>query len=497
MSRAAPRAAWRRALPRGLGARIVAAFLLVAVLSALTTAAVTYRQARAAILDRAQDSAVTDLRARVEALAPDLPAAPDEADLRALAAQLDQGAGAPRWRSAVTHHDGAPVTGDGAPPVLPEELRERAPTATTALTQRFRHGEEMWLALALPVASPSADGERPTGVVVHASFSLADQEADIATLVPAARAGAVPAVLLAAVAALFAARRVLRPVRRLRTAAERMAGGDLDTRIEATGDDELADLGRTFDTMAGALRSETRTLRAMEAKASRFAADVSHELRTPLAAMTAVTEVLDEDATSDALDPETAEAVSLVADETRKLARMVEDLMEISRFDAGAAQLDLDTCDIGGLVVRTLAARHWHHLVRVDVDDATTARLDARRFDVVLANLVGNALRHGGPHPAVEVRARTDADRLTVTVTDDGPGIAPETLPHVFDRFAKGDAARPRSEGSGLGLSIAVENAHLHGGTLTAANRPGGGAAFTLTLPRTPAPGAPPERPPR
>lgn len=149
----------------------------------------------------------------------------------------------------------------------------------------------------------------------------------------AAQRGALPVLVLTVIPALLAARGVLRPVRGLRQAAGRIAEGKLDTRLEVKGADELADLSQTFNDMAARLEESMAELRRLESNARRFAADVSHELRTPLAAMSAVTDVLDEDA--DSLDPDTASAVRLISQETGKLARMVEDLMEVSRFDAG------------------------------------------------------------------------------------------------------------------------------------------------------------------
>ncbi|WP_374205658.1 ATP-binding protein [Streptomyces sioyaensis] len=475
----------RRLIPRGLRTRLVVGFLLVAALSALTTAAITYHQARTAILARAQDSAVHDLRDQVDSLAPDLPARPTDADLRDLTLQLDRAGGARNWRTAAAYRSGPLVATTTPAPAVPKELRSAAGTARDAVVQRFHRGGDPQLAVALPVASADRP-TRPSGLVVYATFSLASEQRDVSSLVAAARAGALPVVLASLVPALLAARRVLRPVRQLRSATESMAAGALDTRIDVTGDDELADLGRTFNTMAATLQADATTLRRMEAGARRFAADVSHEMRTPLAAMTAVTGVLDEDAASGRLDPETSEALTLVADETRNLARMVEDLMEISRFDAGAAVLDLDEIDVGELVRKTLALRHWQDRVEVAVPDGLRARLDPRRIDVVLANLLGNALRHGGTSGPVRLRARAGADALVLTVADGGAGIPDDVLPHVFDRFTKGDAARTRSEGSGLGLAIAAENARLHGGTLTAANAPDRGAVFTLTLPWDP-----------
>ncbi|MFD0891430.1 sensor histidine kinase, partial [Streptosporangium algeriense] len=150
----------------------------------------------------------------------------------------------------------------------------------------------------------------------------------------------------------------------------------------------------------------------------------------------------DAGAADDRLAPLTAEALHLVSDETRKLTRLVEDLIEVSRFDAGAAVLNLDEVDLGELITKTLALRHWQDQVRTEVPAGLRARLDPRRVDVILANLVGNALRHGGPTVSVLVQARIEADRIAVTVSDDGPGIPADLLPHVFDRFTKGDAAR-------------------------------------------------------
>ncbi|QFY10759.1 HAMP domain-containing protein [Nonomuraea phyllanthi] len=472
----------RPRLARGLRAQLVLVFLLVSVISALTAATVTFRQGRTAIVERAQADALQELRAHLTSRAPDLPADPGEADLRTLALQLDR-AGTRGWRTALSYRDGPLVTAGAQAPPLPGRLRAQAASATTALAQRFHHDRTPWLAVALPVTS-AARPDGPAPLVVYASFSLASQEQDVGTLAAAARAGALPVALASIIPALLAARRLLRPVRRLRSAAERMAAGGLDTRVTVTGDDELADLGRTFNAMAAQVQADAATLRDMEARARRFAADVSHELRTPLAAMTAVTDVLDADAASGRLAPLTAEALRLVSGETRKLTHLVEDLIEVSRFDAGAAVLTLDEVDVGELVVKTLALRHWSGRVRTDLPPGLRARLDPRRVDVILANLVGNALRHGGT--AVLVRVRAGDDRIAITVSDDGPGIPAGLLPHVFDRFTKADAARTRTEGSGLGLAIALENARLHGGTLTAANAPDGGAVLTLTLPRDP-----------
>jgi len=292
--------------------------------------------------------------------------------------------------------------------------------------------------------------------------------------------------LLALIAgvAVAASRRVLLPVRRLAQAAERMSDGDLSVRIEPQGRDELARLVTSFNEMAAALEGKMGELQRMEAQARQFASDVSHELRTPLTAMTAVTDVLgeNEDLTGDA-----AAAGRLVRQEVLHLNRLVEDLIEISRFDAGTAQLMTEDTDVAAAVSGCLRARGWTN-VGTDIPAGLTVRLDRRRFDVIVANLVGNALCHG--RPPVEVTASIQPNglsgsQLAVEVRDHGPGLPAATITHVFDRFYKADTARARSEGSGLGLAIAWENARLHGGHIEAHNHPGGGAVFTVGLPLT------------
>jgi two-component system sensor histidine kinase MtrB len=283
--------------------------------------------------------------------------------------------------------------------------------------------------------------------------------------------------------AIAGSRRVLLPVRQLARAARRMSGGDLSVRIQPRGRDELAQLTGTFNEMAASLEDKIGELRQMEARARQFAGDVSHELRTPLTAMTAVADILHE---HPGLTGDAAAAARLVRQEILHLNRLVEDLIEISRFDARTAQLVADDTDVAAAVTGCLRARGWTD-VHTDVPAGLTARLDRRRFDVIIANLVGNALRHGGPPVIVTARAEPHwrgSGQLAVEVRDHGPGLPPAAIAHVFDRFYKADTARARSEGSGLGLAIASENARLHGGHIEVGNHPDGGAVFTVTLPR-------------
>jgi two-component system, OmpR family, sensor histidine kinase MtrB len=284
-----------------------------------------------------------------------------------------------------------------------------------------------------------------------------------------------------ATAAFAASRRVLLPVRRLAHAAIRMSGGDLSVRIQPQGRDELAQLVTSFNQMASALEGKVGELELMEARARQFAGDVSHELRTPLTAMTAVTDILHD---HPGLTGDAATAARLVRQEVLHLNRLVEDLIEISRFDAGTAQLVTDDTDVATAIGRCLHARNWDG-VSADVPAGLTVRLDRRRFDVIVANLVGNALRHGALPVTVTAGLQDGGTILIVHVRDHGDGLPPGAIPHLFDRFYKADTARARSEGSGLGLAIAWENARLHGGRIDAASHPGGGAIFTVSLPVT------------
>lgn len=469
----------------GLRTRLLLAFLLVAGVSAGTTSALTYREARTALLQTAQDTAVTSFRDQVQQTAFELPVQAEgmEEVLRDIARK-----GKPHpW--VVFAEYGSIRASSGENPVstvITPELRRAARADPHGSFERVVKDGVPYLTIAMPmVFKASPNSVLPSGLVLYAVMRMTDEQVNVDALLMAARDGALPGLAVALIPGLIAARSVLRPVRKLREASRSMGSGRLDTRIPVRGSDELADLARTFNETAGQLECSVRELREAEERARRFASDVSHELRTPLAAMLAVTGVLDEDA--DGLDADTARAVRLVSSETGKLAVLVEDLMEISRFDARAAELNADEVDVAEAIRNTLRHRHWtDDRVRVELPGGIRARLDPRRFDVVIANLVGNALRHGGTPVTVRLRTEERAPGTAVLITevaDSGPGIVPESLPRIFDRFYKADAARTRSEGSGLGLAITLENVRLHGGTIHAGNRPEGGAVFTVEIP--------------
>lgn len=466
----------------GLRTRLIAAFLLVAAISAATTASLTYREARSAILQQAQDTAVAQFRDRAGAQDVRLPL--DETRLRQMCQTLAR-EGKPHTWIVFAEYADLRVSSSDQPTsnVITAELRSAVRAHPHASFQRVVKDGEPWLTIGMPVMFDRGGGGLRTGLVLYAVMPLHPEEANVSAMVTAARDGALPALLIALIPALLAARSVLRPVRDLRRAAAGIGRGELDTRIEVKGSDELAELAWTFNESSTKLQQSVEELQRAEARARRFASDVSHELRTPLAGMLAVTEVLDEDAAH--LSADTAAAVRLISAETGKLATLVEDLMEISRFDAKAAGLHLDEVDVAETIRKTLQARRWEGKVVAELPDGVRAVLDPPRFDVIVANLVGNALRHGAQPVRVRLRTeRRDGEPLLVTeVEDSGPGIDPAVLPHIFDRFYKADEARTRSAGSGLGLAITWENVRLHGGTVRGANGSTGGALFTVEIP--------------
>ncbi|AXB45781.1 sensor histidine kinase [Amycolatopsis albispora] len=462
----------------GLRPRLLAAFALATVLGAAAASGASYVSARNTMLATAQDDFMNEVKQRVADTLPQLSVPPGQADLDTLASRVD-GATVVTYQGSTSANRGMPIT------AVPAQLRSAVGGSERIQFQRVDSSGTPMFYVGVPVLGPDATGVTgPTGIEVYSSISLADEQNAIEDLARWAWLTVALVLPLAAGLALLAARGVLRPVRQLNLAARRLAEGKLDTRLRVRGSDELAELVATFNETAVALDRTVGELREMEAAARRFVADVSHELRTPLTAMSAVTGVLDEDAGQ--LPPDTAVAARLVSAETRKLARLVQDLIEISRFDTNRADLQLDQWDLATAITDSMAARGWREgseLV-LDLPEGVSAVVDRRRLDVIVANLVGNALRHGGP--PVEVTLRGTDTMVSVEVTDRGPGIDPAVLPHVFERFYKADSARARSDGSGLGLAIALENARMHGGDLQAENRAGGGARFTLRLPRFP-----------
>ncbi|MCX4983029.1 HAMP domain-containing sensor histidine kinase [Streptomyces sp. NBC_00572] len=471
--------------------RLVVVFALVALTAAVSASGIAYWLNREAVLTRTQDGALNDFRQEMQNRAATLPLRPTQEDLSRTAELMATGSANYQVLLLGERAAGKPIVGASDPDDftladVPRSLMvavdterpvtEANPYPYHLFWQRTERNGTPYL-----VGGTRIDGGGPAGYMFK---SLAAEKADLNSLAWSLGIATALAVAGSVLLAQVAATTVLRPVHRLGEAAKQLGEGKLDTRLRVTGADELADLTRTFNSAAESLQKKVADMSAREESSRRFVADMSHELRTPLTALTAVTEVLEDE--QDSLDPMIAPAVALVVSETHRLNNLVENLMEVTRFDAGTARLVLDEVDIADQITACIDARAWLDAVDLDAERGIVAPLDPRRLDVILANLIGNALKHGGS--PVRVSVRTEGDELVIAVRDHGPGIPEEVLPHVFDRFYKASASRPRSDGSGLGLSIAMENALIHGGSITAANSTGedgvvDGAVFVLRLP--------------
>ncbi|WP_308346376.1 MtrAB system histidine kinase MtrB, partial [Streptomyces sp. ISL-66] len=320
-------------------------------------------------------------------------------------------------------------------------------------------------------------------------FPLTQEEESLNLVkVTIATAGLFVVVLLGAIAWLVV-RQVVTPVRMAAGIAERLSAGRLQERMKVTGEDDIARLGEAFNKMAQTLQNKIQQLEDLSRLQRRFVSDVSHELRTPLTTVRMAADVI-HDARAD-FDPVTARSAELLAGQLDRFESLLADLLEISRFDAGAAALEAEPIDLRDVVRQVIdaaepLAEHKSTRIRVLGDtQPVIAEADARRVERVLRNLVVNAVEHGEGRDVV-VRLASAGGAVAVAVRDYGVGLKPGEATRVFNRFWRADPARARTTGgTGLGLSIAVEDARLHGGWLQAWGEPGGGSQFRLTLPRT------------
>ncbi len=298
------------------------------------------------------------------------------------------------------------------------------------------------------------------------------------------------ALLLVLVAGLtwLVTRQVVTPIRMARRVAERLAAGQLQQRLRVSGEDDLARLATSFNQMATSLQRQIRQLEELSRVQRRFVSDVSHELRTPLTTVRMAGDVLHD--AREEFDPTTARAAELLQTELDRFETLLVDLLEISRFDAGAAVLDtedVNLVDVAHRVADTtkaLADQRGTRLVVKAPQHPCLAEADVRRVERIVRNLVTNAIDHAETGDIV-IHVAADDHAAAIAVRDYGVGLASGESAMVFNRFWRADPARARTTGgTGLGLSISLEDTHLHGGWLQAWGRPGEGAQFRLTLPR-------------
>jgi two-component system sensor histidine kinase MtrB len=324
---------------------------------------------------------------------------------------------------------------------------------------------------------------------LYSVFPMQREQATLNLITRTFAIGGVALVLLVGAVSWVVTRQVVSPVRRAAFVAERLASGRLNERMGVRGEDDLARLAKSFNEMADSLQAQIRQLEGLSRLQQRFVSDVSHELRTPLTTIRMAVDLI-YDSRAD-FDPTVARSAELLHNELDRFEELLADLLEISRFDAGAAALELDATDLRDIVARAVRsaepiAQRWGSVMTVTEHGATDAEVDGRRVERILRNLVVNAVEHGEGRP-VEIALAGDDTAVAVTVRDHGVGLRPGEAALVFNRFWRADPARARTTGgTGLGLAISLEDARLHDGWLQAWGEPGAGSCFRLTLPRRP-----------
>jgi two-component system, OmpR family, sensor histidine kinase MtrB len=373
--------------------------------------------------------------------------------------------------------------------VIPLELRQRVVGTGRQEAQFVRvrrtgsEPSEPGIAVGAPVTLPGAGDYE-----LYFVFTLDREQQTIALVRRSLVGGGLALVLLLGAISWVVTRQVVSPVRQAALVAQRLSSGRLHDRMVVRGEDDLARLAASFNTMAQNLQRQIGQLENLSRVQQRFVSDVSHELRTPLTTIRMAAEVLHE--TRGDLDPAAARSAELLVTQLDRFEALLDDLLEISRIDAGGELLDLEPADLRDVAARVvdsalpLAAASGSVLELVSSAEPCVAEVDVRRVERVLRNLVVNALEHGNGLP-IEIRTGADEHAVAVSVRDHGVGLKPGESALVFNRFWRGDPSRARTlGGTGLGLAIATEDARLHGGWLQAWGEPGRGSCFRLTLPR-------------
>ncbi|NTY60203.1 MtrAB system histidine kinase MtrB [Mycolicibacterium sphagni] len=386
------------------------------------------------------------------------------------------------------------VPGDGpraataAGPVdqIPKSLRDFVKAGQVSYQYSTVHTES-FAGPALLIGTPTPS--HVPNLELYLIFPLNSEENTI-TLVRGTMAtgGLVLLVLLAGIA-LLVSRQVVLPVRSASRIAERFAEGHLSERMPVRGEDDMARLAVSFNDMAESLQRQITNLEEFGNLQRRFTSDVSHELRTPLTTVRMAADLIHDH--SEELDPALRRSTELMVNELDRFETLLNDLLEISRHDAGVAELSVEAVDLRSTVnsalgnVGHLADEAGIELMVNLPDHEVIAEVDARRVERILRNLIANAIDHA-EHKPVRIRMAADEDTVAVTVRDYGVGLRPGEEKLVFSRFWRSDPSRVRrSGGTGLGLAISIEDARLHQGRLEAWGEPGKGACFRLTLPLT------------
>lgn len=353
------------------------------------------------------------------------------------------------------------------------------------------------------VAVKDAKGNENPGIIVGAIvvlplagkyelytvYSLADEQDTITLMTQSLIFGTIPVVIFLGIGILWVLYNMLRPVRVTAQAAQELAKGDLSVRVELKGEDEMAQLAKSFNFMAQSLSNQIAEYDELSKLQQRFVSDVSHELRTPLTTIRMAEEIIYDE--RDSMSAPVARSAELLHSQVDRFEKMLADLLEISRHDSHTAQLEAEVSDVKELTRKVVEAdRALANRLGVEViidapQPRYTAYMDSRRMERVLRNFLVNAIEHAEGKPVV-IRIASNEEATSVRVRDFGVGMSEDTAARVFDRFFRADPARTRTTGgTGLGLSIAAEDVALHHGQVEATGRLKEGSVFMVTLPRS------------
>jgi signal transduction histidine kinase len=297
-------------------------------------------------------------------------------------------------------------------------------------------------------------------------------ERTLRTLVASLLIGSIVTTVAGTLVGVYVSRRVLRPVQTMSAVAAGITGGDLQARLDARGDRDLGPLVKSFNDMVDALQERIE-------REQRFASDVSHELRTPLTVLKAAIQLVEQRSAD--LSPKSREAVEMLTRQVSYFERLVLDLLEISRFDSGVEQPDLEDSELVEFL-STLSHQLGGPPVTTDSTAPIHTGVDRRRMGRIIGNLLENADRYAGGATAIDVQASDHT--VIISVTDAGGGISADERHRIFERFWRGrDARHQESKGSGLGLSLVAEHVRVLGGRIEVDDAPTGGARFVIELP--------------
>lgn len=443
----------------GLRAKVTATFAAGALAISSAVAVLSYDLTRNTLLASRQRTAIRTAYFDANVVQAGLTA--DDPDVIGVLRSLDTGA----TRRPVIFRGGqayARGADSGITAAIPGALQAMVATGRPGV-QRVRTSTGAAFVIGIPLDE---------GTQYYVVDSLAELEQTLRVLSLVLTLVAAGTTAAGAAVGTYSSRRALRPLHRVTVAARHIAAGDLTARLDPATEPDLTQLTGSFNHMVDQLAARIERDR-------RFAADVSHELRSPLQTLAAAASVLDR--RRDSLDQSSATAVTLITDEVRRFQSLVTDLLELARSDQPAERSDIDVADTARHLcdVRRLPA----HLISVAAGTPRCWPLDRRRFEQILANLLDNAISHGGG--PVAIRFAVADSRGIIDVDDDGPGVDPALRHLIFHRFVRGPGANARGDGDGTGLGLALVAQHVtaHGGTLHVTDRPGGGARFHLELP--------------